>query len=275
VRARPLGVAVPLLGVARIMLGTVFVVRTTALANLLPIPLAHVRGPLYGWPEAGWPMAFGGIVLPPTVRIVACLVRTAAAVCFLAGIRARVAGVVAGALGLLAMQQDPFGFIFTLYTLFVGTIVLASTDGNGVLAWRADAPLDVRSSAILVRMVCGTVYVWAAIAKMHGQWLRGDTLLALSEDGLLTSHVASVLRSHAGLRVVDAWRTIAAELGIGLVLAVGAPLRSARIRLVAIAAALGMHTAFEVATRPDVIGWVMASLLVACGQNDDRSKVMS
>ena len=46
---------------------------------------------------------------------------------------ARAAGIVAGLCGIVALSQDPFGFIFTLYTLFVGVIVLAMT------VWRQPA----------------------------------------------------------------------------------------------------------------------------------------
>ena len=257
------------LGVARIALGAIFLVRTTELANLLPIPLAHVRGPLYGWPEAGWPMAWGGLVLPDHARMLSCVVRTAAALFFLLGVRARIAGTIAGALGLLAMAQDPFGFIFTLYTLFVGTLVLALTDATSLLAWRPDPTLDPRSSATVVRLVVATIYTWAAIAKMHHGWLSGAALLSLSEDGLLTFPVASLLREHATLRLGAAWGTMATELGVG------AALLFPRSRPIALVVALAMHATFEVAARPDVMGWVMASLLVACAAESERPKRVS
>jgi hypothetical protein len=250
-----------LLGAARIALGTVFLVRTTALVNALPISLARVHGPLYGWPERGaaiMRMAWADVVLSDGVRQTACVVRTAAAVMFVLGIRARIAGIVAGMLGLVAMSQDPFGFIFTLYTMFVGTIVLALTDATSVLAWKPDRTFDARSSAALVRWVVATIYIWSAIAKMQKEWLDGGTLLALSEDGLLAPGVATLLLTHGSLRVVGAWSAMLAELALG-----GALLVS-RTRVVAVAAAIAMHLVFELVAHPDVMGMVMASLLVGC-----------
>lgn len=247
-----------LLGVARIALGTVLLIRTTALANLLPMPLAHVDGPLYGWPRDGWPIAWAGVILPDGIERAAAIARTVAAVAFLIGVRGRLAGTLAGALGLLAMSQDPFGFIYTLYTLFLGTIVLANTDATSMLALRPDPRLDVPSSLTLVRVVVASIYVWAAIAKMRGAWLDGRVLLVLAEERLLVGKTARLIVEHAHVRIAAAWTAMAAELGIGLGLLFD------RTRLVAIGVALVMHGVFEVAARPDVMGLVMASLLVAC-----------
>jgi hypothetical protein len=245
-------------GLARIALGTVLVVRTTPLVNVLPFPLARVRGPLFGWPEPGWPMAWGDIVLPAPVLASACVVRTVAAVLFLLGVRARAAGTVAGALGLLAMSQDPFGFVFTLYTLFVGVIVLAWTDAASVLAWRPGPPIDPRSSATLVCVVTASIYVFSGIAKMHVAWLDGRALLSYAEDGLFMARAAAMLQAHDALRISAAWAAMATELGIGVSLLVP------RTRRVAIVVAVSMHVVFEIVARPDVMGLVMASLLLAC-----------
>src|SRR5262249_51780184 len=118
--------------------------------------------------------------------------------------------------------------------------------------------LDPRSSATLVRVVVASIYGWAAIAKMHAEWLSGRTLLFLAEDGLLTPSVASLLREH------DAFRTFAAVAVVATELGVAAALFSARTWPYAIAVAIAMHVGFEIAARPDVMGWVMTSLLVAC-----------
>lgn len=96
-----------LLGFSRIALGLIFVVRTTPLADLLPTPLAHTFGRLLGWPDGGWPMAWGDLVLADSVRKVACVLRTIAAVLFLLGVRARFTGTIAGVLGLVALSQKP------------------------------------------------------------------------------------------------------------------------------------------------------------------------
>lgn len=226
---------------ARIALGVVFVVRTTPLANLLPIPLAHVRGPLLGWPEPGWHFAWGGVVLPDSVRMAACIVRTLAAVLFLLGVKPRITGIMAGLLGLVALSQDPFGFIFTLYTLFLGTIVLALAEGD-----------EVR----LVHLFLASIYAWSAIAKMQSEWLSGGTLLALAEDGLLSSHVVPLLLHHPAWRLAAAYGTFAIELILPVILLIP------RTRMLAFAVAVGLHLTFELTAHPDVMGWVMGALLL-------------
>jgi hypothetical protein len=232
------------LGVARIALGLVFLVRTTQLVNALPFPLARVRAPLYGWPEPGFVFAWQGLALPASVRIVACIVRTIAAALFVLGVRPKISGVVAGALGLLAMSQDPFGFVFTLYVLFLGTIVLALCD------------------AALARIFVAAVYGWSALAKMHGEWLSGRTLHALAEDALLSPTFARLLLDHDTLRVVAAWSVFVAELALGPLLLVR------RTRRAAFFAALALHAGFELGARPDVMGLVVTPLLIAAALGD-------
>ena len=121
-----------------------------------------------------------------------CVVRTIAIMAFFTGFRARItriSGVVAGVCGLIALSQHPFGFIFTLYTLFVGTIALAlSTE-----------PIVKRSPLRIVHVFVISIYAWSAIAKMSAAWLSGDTLRALAEDGLLSPWVASLLMHHESL----------------------------------------------------------------------------
>lgn len=249
------------LAVARIALGIVLVVRTTALANLVPTPLAHVRSLLFGWPEPGWPFAWWGVALPGELREVLCVVRTLAALAFLLGVRARVAGIIAGGCGLIALSQDPFGFIFTLHTLFLGTIVLALTSGTNHLAlWpgpRIESAEDVRSSERLVWVLVASVYAASAIAKLHGEWLTGGTLLALAEDGLLSPSLGHLVRDHAGLRLAAALSVVLVEL------ALPAALFFPRSRTAGMICAIAFHGVVEIAMRPDVMGWVMCALLLA------------
>jgi hypothetical protein len=215
---------------ARVALGVVFLVRTTPLVNLLPIPLARVRGPLLGWPEDGLAFAWGGLVLPPSLQIGAALVRTITALLFVLDVRPRASGLVAGVCGFVALSQDPFGFVFTLYALFLGTIVLALA-------------VDVR----LPRIFVVSVYVWSAIAKMQGEWLSGDTLRALAEDGLV---------AHVGHPSIVAWLVLLAEIALPCALLLP------RTRRAALAVAVVFHVALEAAARPDVMGAVMLALLL-------------
>ncbi len=232
---------------ARVALGLVLLVRTTALANLLPIPLAHVRGPLLGWPEPGFDLAWGGLVLPASVRIALCVVRTVAALAFLLGLRARTAGLVAGTCGFLALSQDPLGFVFTLYVLFAGTMVLALTD--------AATDADEGSSTRLLTLFVASIYVYSALAKLQGEWLSGRTLLALAEDGLLSGPIAALLIAHPALRAAAAVAVFLVELALPALLLV------ARTRRLGIGVALALHASFELGAHPDVMGWVMAALL--------------
>ena len=240
---------------ARIALGTVLLVRTTPLVNFLPFPLAVVHGPLLGWPEPGFPFAWGGLVLPGGVQIAAAVLRTVAALFFLLGIRARTAGLVAGVLGFVALSQDPFGFVFTLHTLFLGTLVLALTDATSALAVVPERPLGAASSVRLVHLFVASVYAWSALAKAQGEWLSGDTLRALAEDGLLNGSANALALAHPALRAAAAWSVFAAEAVLPVLLL--AP----RTRRHGLLVACMVHVSFEVVARPDVMGLVMASLL--------------
>ena len=246
------------LAVARVLLGTVLLVRTTALANLLPIPLAHVRGPLLGWPEPGIAFAWGGLVLPDGAKIGVAIARTLCCVLFLLGVRARITGLVAGALGYVTLSQDPFGFVFTLHALFLGVLALALGDATSELALRPERPVSASSSRRLLCFLLSSIYAWSALAKLRGEWLSGATLQALAEDGLVTPPLRSLLLRAPALRTASAWSVVIAE---GL-LAVGMLVVPGRLRRAMLAFALVFHLGLEVATRPDVMGFVMASLLV-------------
>jgi hypothetical protein len=248
---------------ARIALGALFVVRTTALANLLPIPLAHVSGPLLGWPAAGFALAWGGLVLPPGIQIALCVVRTIAAASFMIGVRARVSGLVAGACGFVALSQDPLGFVFTLYVLFAATMVVALTDATTHLAVvpdRATGEAEGASSAQLVALFVASIYAYSAVAKLQGEWLSGRTLLALAEDGLVDGLFAPLLVAHPALRAAAAIGVFLIELGLPVLLVIR------RTRRSAIYLALALHATFELTAHPDVMGFVMATLLLSCSK---------
>lgn len=246
------------LGVARIALGALFLVRTTPLANRLGIPLTHVDGPLLGWPSGGEPMAWADLVLPDTIRKGACVVRTISAVLFALGVRARPAGLIAGGLGLLAMSQDPFDFTFTVYTLFVATMVMAMTDAAHDRALVPDHLLDRRSSVRLLRAFLASIYAFSAIAKLNTQWLNGTVLLTYARDRIFTPRAAALLEAHPSLCVAAAWAAVLLEFGLAAGLLI--PVR--RAFPIATLVAITLHLTFEVVARPDLIGWIMATLLL-------------
>jgi len=241
---------------ARVATAAIFLIRTTPLANLLPTPLAHVRGPLLGWPEPGWNGAWWNLELPASIQMFACIVRTIAAVAFFTGFRTRVSGVMAGLLGLVALSQNPFGFIFTLYTLFTGTVAIALSD----------EPLIKRSPLRLVHALVISIYAWSAIAKLTGAWLSGDTLRALAEDDLISPWLSAQLSSHAALLTVSSYSVVAAELVIPVALSFR------KTRGLALLGAVLFHLVLELAMHPDVMSGVIGALLLSFVGVDSRRR---
>ncbi len=252
---RPLTGSV-LLAIARVLLGLLFLVRTTPLSNLVFNRLAFVHGPLLGWPEPGWSFAWGGWVLPAPVVAAACVLRTGAAITFVLGVRARVAGLIAGGCGLLVLSQDAFGFIFTLYTLFLGVLLLALTDATATLALVPDRPVSVPSSLFTVRAFVTSIYAWAGLAKLHSAWLSGEVLSTLKEDGILSGWlIASATATHER-SAITASAVGAGELLLAVLLWVP------KTRRIAPYFAIVFHLALEAVAHPDVISWVLLILLL-------------
>src|SRR5258706_10170175 len=118
-----IGSEVRALAWSRVVLGTLFLVRTTPL--LAPLHLKELRGtsPLLGWPDDRW-HGSPTLELPEGAVAALCVARTAAAIAFLLGVEARAAGLVAGVAGYLVLLQQPFAFMATLHLLYQGTILL-------------------------------------------------------------------------------------------------------------------------------------------------------
>jgi hypothetical protein len=247
------------LGVSRAALGLILVVRTTPLSRLLPWPVSHVTAPLLGWPEHGFRAAWGGVELPDAFVMALCVLRTAAAVLFMLGVCTRTAGTVVGLTALAVLSQDAFGFKFTLYTLFVGTWLLAISGAGRHFALRPSAApgAPVPSSAWLVHAFVASVYAWSAVAKIHVAWLSGETLRALYEGHYFPGAPADLLFATLGRCRAVAWGVVVTELLLGPMLLVR------RTRVAGIVLAAGMHAAYEWTAHPDVYGWVMAGLLVS------------
>lgn len=248
-----------LLAIARVVVGALFVVRTTALANFLPIPLAHVDGALLGWPLApGARFAELGLGLPGALVLAACVIRTLAAVFFLLGVRARAAGLVAAASAFVVQAQEPFLFFYTLETLYVAIAVLAVADSATCAALRPEPARSPDTSLDLVRGYVAAIYLWAAFAKLHTDWLDGHVLAELLRGGFVTGALArralaSPLVLHASAIAVPA---VEALLGVSLLWR--------KTRRVAVIGAIFFHAGLEEAVHPDVIGYVMCALLIPC-----------
>jgi hypothetical protein len=250
-----------LLAGARIGLGVLFLIRTTGLAGLLSLAVYPQGRFLLGWPEAGGPGLGALFPLSASLLGAACLARTIAAALFALGIWARPAGVAAGLLGYLVVSQDPIGFSMTLHTLYLGTIVLACADSSGryALGPRASVtgrPASVRTSLGMVRLWVASIYVWAGIAKLHGEWLSGRVLATLVDGDIVRGPVAEAMLSTARQRAVAA-----PVIALGEVL-LGAALLARATRRAGLVAALVVHAAFQAALAPDVFTAVMATLLL-------------
>jgi len=241
---------------ARIALGVLFLVRTTPLCELLHFPFETSVWPLLGWPEEGW-AGHGWLHLSGALAAGVCVVRTAAAACFLVGWRTRVAGLAAGAAGYVSMLQNPFGAAFTLHLLFQGAMLLAMTDAGCVLAWRPERPVAPRSSVLLVRCFLASIYFWAGIAKLRPDWLDGRTLALFQADGAFHGWASRAVLSTAMSRAGCATAVAIIELALPVLLLWP---RAQRFGLML---AFGLHAAIELAARPDLLGWEMAALLLA------------
>jgi len=244
------------LGWGRIALGTLFLLRTTPVLAPFGLDFTIHTFPLLGWPGSDWQGRAVGLALPAWAVGALCIVRTLAALCFLLGVRATLAGLVAGASGYLVMIQDPFGFVGTLHLLYQGAIVLALTDATSVLALRPDRPRNVVSSLLLVRAFLAAIYFWAGIYKLRPDWLDGRTLALYEADGALSGPLSALVLSTAWSRAMVAWAIALTELSLPVLLF------WRRTRRFAPFVALGLHAAIELSANPDLLGWEMAALLL-------------
>ena len=221
---------------ARLALGVIFLARTTPLLG---------TSPLLGWPTAEWTVAVTGLALPSAIVAALCVVRTIAALLFTCGVRARTAGIVAAGSGYLVLAQDRFAFINSLHVLFLGTFVLALTA----------APASRASSVRLVSLFLASIYLWAGLAKLQGEWLSGHALEAQARAGAF----AGLLGAWVG----HAWLRSGASIAIPVVELMLAGLLVADRRRGAVVLALAFHVAIELVVNPDTLGWQMAVLLLA------------
>jgi hypothetical protein len=245
-----------LLGVSRIGLGVLFLVRTTGLAGLLSLSVFPLGRVLLGWPDGDGARLAPFFSLPSWAVAGACVARTVAAALFTLGLGTRPAGIAAGLLGYVVVAQDPLGFNMTLHTIYLGTIVLACTDAGSRYALRRAPARLPRAGLGMVRLWVASIYVWAGIAKLHGDWLSGRVLGTLVEGGIVRGPIAAAWLSTARGRAAAAPLVALGEIGLGLAL-VHRPTRR-----VALGAAVVLHVIFQAALAPDLFTGVMAALLV-------------
>ncbi len=242
---------------ARIALGLVFSLRHTSLVSRLPgihLPPEHA---LAGWPEGAAAhriAVFPELLLSNGAVSALCIVRTIAGLCFVLGAFTRPAGIVAVAAAYAIVAQDPIGFLFTTHIMYLGILVLALGDAGSTLALRPVPARSPLSSVHVARAFVASVYFWSAIPKLRGAWLSGSVLRAYFDLGYGRGALGSfLLGAHAR---ESAMLTVAVEASLPVLLLVP------RTRLVGVLIACMMHATFELTVRPDVLGWVMVSLLL-------------
>jgi hypothetical protein len=241
---------------SRIALGTLFLVRTTFLFTLTRPRFEAAVSPLLGWSDDH----FGGVglyLLPSWLNATACIVRTAAALLFLLGIRTRVSGMVAGVLGYAVLLQHPFGIAFTLHLLFQGAIILALTDAGCSLAVRPDHPKAPESSVLLVRCFLASIYFWAAVGKLRPDWLDGRTLALFDLDGAFRPWASQTILAAPVMRAFCSVAVVVVELALPFLLLLK------RTQRWGLTLALILHATIELAAGPDLLGWEMAALLLS------------
>jgi hypothetical protein len=155
------------------------------------------------------------------------------------------------------MLEHPFGLPFTLHLLFQGTIVLALTSAGRVLAVRPGAATQDASGVGLVRLFLASVYFWAGIGKLRGDWLDGRTLALFLADGGFRGWAGRTVLSSPSLRSASAIGVVAIELALPFLLLIR------RTQTLGLVLALALHSVIELAARPDLLGWEMVALLLA------------
>jgi hypothetical protein len=254
------------LGRARVALGCVFLLRTTPVLAPFHISFLADANPLLGWPDGHARFAPFIPALPAALLAILCVIRTLAAVAFTLGVCARVSGFVAGGLGYLTVLQDPARLYTTHHVIFLGTILLASTDAVSVCAVSPELRRSPKSSLLLIRAWVASIYAWAAIAKVRTDWLDGRTFVVLARGGLLRPFVAATMLASAPVRAFMACGTVAMELALAVLLLVR------RSRRFGLALAVVFHLGLEWATSPDLFGWAMIALLLAFLDPHERSE---
>lgn len=259
----------------RIVLGVLFLLRTTPIALPLHVDFSAGTYPLLGWPSAVWHGSFLPFAFPASFGSVLCVVRTVAAVLFALGVWTRGAGLLAGGAGFLVMLDRPFAFDATLQMLFEGTILLALTDAGATLALRPVPAKNPESGILLIRIFVASIYFWAGVAKLRPDWLDGGTLELFHQDGALSGAFADFVLASPTSRMVIACTVAGTELSLP------ALLFWSKTRKFAPFLALSLHAAIELAARPDLIGWVTGGLLLclwpqretAAGFNDTQPRL--
>jgi len=227
-----------MLAVMRVLVGTLFLLRTTPVAILL---LPYAQFPFLGWPEHGWKMSAFGPTLPAWLCIALCFGRTVTAIAFTIGFHARASGIATAVMGYALLANDAMAYTNTLHLIHLAVLVIALADERSPI-----------SSIWLVRALPLSVYLFSGLAKLNAQWLSGRTLVSLVDQRTIAS--PSIVLAYAR------------PLSVGMALfelALPMLLLAPRTRRAALWLAAAFHFYLQLTVHPDVFGMMMIVLLLA------------
>jgi hypothetical protein len=253
------------LGVIRILVGVVFVIRCSPLVRAFSPWVFYREGPLWGWPDGSARVSLLGLVPPAGLVGALAIVRIVAGVAFTCGVRARTAGIVAAFSGWFLLASEPLSFIHTVHALHLSVLFIALGDGPSELALRPDARTCKATSLGLLRAHIIAIYAFAATAKFDSTWLSGETLHTLARYGGAMGPLGPIAFATLDRARACAWAALALETALPVLLSMR------RWRRVGACVALAMHVGFEVTVRPDVLGLLACALLLAFLADDDAA----
>jgi hypothetical protein len=108
----------------------------------------------------------------------------------------------------------------------------------------------------MLRWWIASIYLWAGIYKLRGDWLDGRGLDILRRPGFIEGWFADQVLASPSSRALVAKATALFELTIGPLLL------WSRTRRYAIVAAYAFHLGLELTAHPDLLGWGMMCLLL-------------
>jgi uncharacterized membrane protein YphA (DoxX/SURF4 family) len=240
------------LGVVRIGIGVLILLRTTPILAPLDVLFLRDANPLLGWPEAGFSFEW----LSPDIVRSLCVLRTLGAAALTLGLWTAPAGLLVASAGFLVASQSPFGAPATLQLLYQAAALLGLSDASAVIAIRPTPARSPRSSTWLLRVFVASIYGWAGLFKLRPDWLDGRTLAALHDSGAIHGAISDWVLGTPSSRQFVAWGVALFEL------AAGPLLLWPRTRRPAMAAAYAFHLTLEVTAHPDFLGWGLMALLL-------------
>jgi hypothetical protein len=238
---------------ARIAVGTLYLFRSTPLIGLFDPTIGADARPLLGWPDGSENLGLG---VSAGLLVALCLARTAAFLAFTIGFFPRASGLVAAGAGYLVLLERPFAFTATQHLFLQATMLLALADVGALASVRREPPRSPRTGLWMMRAFVVSVYAWAALAKARADWLDGRTLALFHEEGRLRGSLADLLLASPARCAAMGKVVFVVEASLCLLLCLP------RTRLVGVVAAAAFHIGIEWMGHPDVIGWVMLSLLL-------------